>query len=385
MATRRPKIGWFVGVTAVMVVSAAVLLAAAGTVARAGGPTTPQADVPTQAVTATPLAASPTQEVTATPQAGPMTGPELAEWKASHDPDPPDPPSAEVEQRIARRREAARAFYFSLYGKYYGEETAEGGMTAGSSSCADFNGDGTVMVDDILYVVKSYHTDDLTADLDGDGDVRVSDILVAVAEYHTNCQRGGITYIGRLYQQQHTYFNCGPAAVVAAMRILNFGATPSEAVAADLLNTTEAGTGWDGTADVPSEYDTGFPIPDVLNYLTEDHWYDPFHLDSAGPEDIAAFVYAMVSDMNQDHPVMGDAWEAENQVHLNGHPQNIEIFHWIAISGYEDGGAGTNYMDSATGDDDVTGIWWSPFVEGWNTNFDTADMVYILAGRGFIA
>jgi hypothetical protein len=59
-----------------------------------------------------------------------------------------------------------------------------------SSPCADFppgQGDGTVRVSDILYVVSKYFTNDPDADLDGTNQVTVSDILIAVAQYFEDC------------------------------------------------------------------------------------------------------------------------------------------------------------------------------------------------------
>lgn len=58
------------------------------------------------------------------------------------------------------------------------------------AKCADLTGasglpDGTVRVNDILYVVQRYFTPN--ADLDGDGMTRVSDILIAVQQYFMNC------------------------------------------------------------------------------------------------------------------------------------------------------------------------------------------------------
>jgi hypothetical protein len=53
--------------------------------------------------------------------------------------------------------------------------------------CADYNGDNTVRIGDILYVVSKYFTGDYPADLSGDGTVRVNDILLAVGEYFASC------------------------------------------------------------------------------------------------------------------------------------------------------------------------------------------------------
>jgi hypothetical protein len=58
------------------------------------------------------------------------------------------------------------------------------------AKCADFMGsggnpDGTIRVNDILYVVQRYFTPN--GDLDGDNDTDVSDILIAVKEYFVDC------------------------------------------------------------------------------------------------------------------------------------------------------------------------------------------------------
>ena len=53
--------------------------------------------------------------------------------------------------------------------------------------CADFDGDGKVRVNDILYVVAHFHTNDPAADLNADGIVTVADILIAVHQFHITC------------------------------------------------------------------------------------------------------------------------------------------------------------------------------------------------------
>ena len=79
----------------------------------------------------------------------------------------------------------------STYGWYWA--TDFGGVTdvpsppPASYPCADLDGDGHVMVSDILFVVTRYESSDLRADLNGDGNVRASDILVVVSQYRTEC------------------------------------------------------------------------------------------------------------------------------------------------------------------------------------------------------
>lgn len=59
------------------------------------------------------------------------------------------------------------------------------------AKCADFspppNGDDTIRVNDILYVVGKYFTPD--GDLNGDLMTRVDDILIAVQQYFVNCSQ----------------------------------------------------------------------------------------------------------------------------------------------------------------------------------------------------
>ncbi len=63
--------------------------------------------------------------------------------------------------------------------------------TAGVQSgiCADMDGDGKVLVGDILYAVNHYFTADPLADLDGSGAVTVGDILTVVDNYGLSCTR----------------------------------------------------------------------------------------------------------------------------------------------------------------------------------------------------
>ncbi len=56
-----------------------------------------------------------------------------------------------------------------------------------SYPCTDFNGDGIVHIEDILYVVTRYFTSDPVADIDHSGTVGIEDILIVVLEYGTQC------------------------------------------------------------------------------------------------------------------------------------------------------------------------------------------------------
>jgi hypothetical protein len=67
--------------------------------------------------------------------------------------------------------------------------TATATMTpaAGAATCPDMDGDGMILVSDILYSVRAYGQSDPLADLDGSGVVTVSDILGVLNLYGTTC------------------------------------------------------------------------------------------------------------------------------------------------------------------------------------------------------
>jgi hypothetical protein len=56
-----------------------------------------------------------------------------------------------------------------------------------STVCADLDGNGVVLVSDIMYVVERYMTPDLSADLDASGSVGVGDILITVEQFGDSC------------------------------------------------------------------------------------------------------------------------------------------------------------------------------------------------------
>jgi len=61
------------------------------------------------------------------------------------------------------------------------------GMNVRVAACADYNGDQTVRISDILYIVQKYGTDDGPADLDVSGIVLIPDIVISVLEYGRDC------------------------------------------------------------------------------------------------------------------------------------------------------------------------------------------------------
>ncbi|MEX2157991.1 MAG: hypothetical protein WEB04_01160 [Dehalococcoidia bacterium] len=342
---------------AAAVVVSAVFAAGVGTMARADAPTP-------------------------TPQAEFMTDEEVGEYKATHDPAPPPTPSQELLDRIAAKEATVKEWYAAHPDKVPGSEQASDASVQSFSSCADYDGNGVVdLFNDIFYVAFSFGMIDGTADLDNSGGVvdLFNDIFIAAPQFGSGCYRSGVTSIGRLYQGQWNSYYCGPAAVAEALAIKpgRFGVV-DQGAAAWLLNTDPDGTDWyGGPARVPLAYNTGYPVRDVLNYEIGTAWYVPHALPySPSSDDISTYVNSMVANINQRWPVLGDAWEASFGSHLRGHPLSQEIFHWFTISGYEDGGDTTNYMDSATT------VWAA--VQGWNTLFPSSTLVTILGGRGYV-
>jgi len=65
---------------------------------------------------------------------------------------------------------------------------ATANITATVAKCADVVGnDNRVLIEDIVYVVNKYYSNDPPADLDGSGIVDISDVAIAVAEYYQTC------------------------------------------------------------------------------------------------------------------------------------------------------------------------------------------------------
>jgi hypothetical protein len=189
---------------------------------------------------------------------------------------------------------------------------------------------------------------------------------------------GFANYIGGTQQGQLNWYYCGPASVSEAVGIQP-GISLSQTTAAYLLKTNTDGTAWSGVyANVPAKYRTGYPVRDVMNYKLGHFWYYPIGVPyppSSG--DISSYKSRMTFDIDYDYPVIGDAWEVYNGPHLAGHPNlQQDILHWFTINGYASYGSLTDYMDSAT-------TVWST-VYAYNYNFNSATLVSILGGRGYV-
>jgi len=183
-------------------------------------------------------------------------------------------------------------------------------------------------------------------------------------------------------QPQQTSYWCGPAAVSSALAVR--GVRVSQSTSANMLRTTWDGTDWSGTnANVPKQYQTGYPVADVLTYKLHGQGatYYPVGL-SYNPTAKQKSTYRahLVEDVDNGWDLVGDAWEVPGGPHLVGHPGNQEIFHYFSIRGYSSSGAYTRYQDSVHG---ASSISWSSGVPAYST-MSSDTIATIVGGRGYV-
>jgi hypothetical protein len=87
-------------------------------------------------------------------------------------------------------------------------------------------------------------------------------------------------------------------------------------------------------------------------------------------------------DVYDGYPVIGDAYESPGGYFLTGHPTNIVIYHWFKIRGYYSSGAGTDYEDSESGAEALSG--WPVGSVPKYSSIDTVRLIQILGERGYI-
>jgi hypothetical protein len=181
--------------------------------------------------------------------------------------------------------------------------------------------------------------------------------------------------LGGNQQPQNNSYYCGPAAVSETLSMRSVAL--SQDAAAGQLKTNSSGTAWSGVnANIPSSWNTGYPVPDVINYNFNSRWYYPIGVPSTpSSSDLNTYKSNLTYDIDSVYSVVGDAWEVAGYAHLTGHPQNQTIFHWFMIRGYRNYGGGTDYEDSATS------VWSS--VPAYTYNFDSGILLGILGGRGY--
>jgi hypothetical protein len=174
---------------------------------------------------------------------------------------------------------------------------------------------------------------------------------------------------------QQTSYWCGPAAVHEALDAL--GVSLSQSAAATALHTTTGGTAWSGGGTSPS----GYPVPDVMNRYQSRNYYVPQPVSSATSSAISTYENDLEMDISAIRaPLIGNVWEVPNGLHLNGHPGNLQIFHWFEIRGYYGSGGTTLYEDSVHG---APSISWSGSVPAYSSQ-PSSQIVTMLGGRGYV-
>ncbi|MFG2117352.1 hypothetical protein ACGFRB_32735 [Streptomyces sp. NPDC048718] len=188
---------------------------------------------------------------------------------------------------------------------------------------------------------------------------------------------------GGIQQPQQTSYWCGPAAFVAVQSAHDGVGGRSQQDAATLLKTSTAGTAWYGIdIDVPGP--TGYPMADALNYRLPGAGYVPNALPyTPTAADKTAFRQHIVHNTDNDYAIAGNAWEVPGGPHLVGHP-NIEIFHWVAIDGYDTdtAAADVSYLDPVGGVSTSVVSWAGSVPKSAHISSDT--LTTIMGGRGYI-
>ncbi|ADL49855.1 C39 family peptidase [Clostridium cellulovorans] len=135
------------------------------------------------------------------------------------------------------------------------------------------------------------------------------------------------------YESQQKNYYCGPATAVMILRYEGIDMEQEE-VAIDLETENYEGTPW---------YDDSYPMKDTLNkYLKED-----VYQELSGKCDSNVIVDSIVKTLDKGYLVAVNIVETSLTAHLEGHPRDQDIYHWIVICDYEDNGKNFKYMDPA--------------------------------------
>ncbi|MFI8823176.1 hypothetical protein [Streptomyces sp. NPDC053431] len=193
----------------------------------------------------------------------------------------------------------------------------------------------------------------------------------------------GYKLSGAIHQSQQTSYWCGPATLVIAQSAHDEVGGRSQQEAATLLRTNSSGTAWYGI-DINVPDPTGYPMADALNYRLPGAGYVPHALPyTPTATDKATFKQHITHNTDNDYAIAGNAWEVPGGPHLVGHP-NIEIFHWVAIDGYNtDTAAGqVNYLDPVGGVSTSVISWAGSVPKSAHISSDT--ITTIMGGRGYV-
>ncbi|MFF5972716.1 hypothetical protein ACFY7C_14475 [Streptomyces sp. NPDC012769] len=193
----------------------------------------------------------------------------------------------------------------------------------------------------------------------------------------------GYKLSGGIHQSQKTSYWCGPATLVIAQSAHDEVGGRSQQDAATLLKTTTNGTAWYGI-NINVANPTGYPIADALNHRLPGAGYVPKALAyTPTATDKTTFRQHITHNTDNDYAIAGNAWEVPGGPHLVGHP-NIEIFHWVAIDGYntDTAAAQVNYLDPVGGVSTGVISWAGSVPKSARISSDT--ITTIMGGRGYV-
>ncbi|HEX9044740.1 MAG TPA: C39 family peptidase [Candidatus Limnocylindrales bacterium] len=204
-------------------------------------------------------------------------------------------------------------------------------------------------------------------------------IAGATAVVSPMASAGGVLGMSQ-FPQQYNYY-CGASASYSILRYRGATTGPrgeslSQTHLAAYCTTgylcTEAdqGTPWYQSAAYPH------PVPSTLNTWAHSTWY-------MAQDGATNFSTNLTFDIDNGYPLALNVYEkaSSSTPHLVGHPTNIEIYHWVAASGYGSYGATTYYADPVHG----SSVSWAGSVPAYSyIASGSTGMSYMLATRGFV-
>jgi hypothetical protein len=194
------------------------------------------------------------------------------------------------------------------------------------------------------------------------------------------------------FQAQKRDYWCGPAVMSMALQ------------SRGLLLAQEGARIWLGTElmdKTPFRFRGWYPMQVATNNVLEDNgqrmWFEAKD-KSKGADIASSFKKDVLYNIDRGWPLMVHVIEKIHDVHLPGHPRELDIGHWILVYGYDSGGDNVYYMDPAA----YSPVSWSgpqtrtyyyqsnqvtyskPRVYGIN-KISTKTLIYLMENLGYIA
>ena len=213
--------------------------------------------------------------------------------------------------------------------------------------------------------------------------------LTSLASCPPTCSRSA-NQVPMTQESQVNKFYCGPAAVEEVLLALNakrgprgewlsagpYPAYGQHVLAENYYLQTDAfiGTNWGSGV-----------VPRTLNAWYKRHYYVAINgTNLGGYFSLTTFEHDLILDVDSGHPLMGGVRmdPTPTRPHLIGFPTNQLHYHWIAINGYAQYGAQTQYADSVHGDTQYW--WWASHVPAFSTIPTASVMFPLLNTFGYV-